>query len=216
MQRNSFPSLGSFISIDEINPQPTLSTTIASKSFITTAWSGGTSTQLFIWPENAAYQQRDFVFRLSTATVETEQSDFTKLIGFSRKLMILEGSILVKHEGRYSKRLNKFEQDSFDGGWNTSSEGKCTDFNLMMSEKAGGELKTLSIEAEQTIPYQIQERCTFFFVFVNAGSIEILIDQKKEMLQKGDLFVLEKPNFERLLFSALAETDLIIVSIKTD
>jgi environmental stress-induced protein Ves len=54
-------------------------------------WSGGITTQLAIYPKDANYKKQNFQFRISTATVEIEESVFTKLPGVSRKLMILNG-----------------------------------------------------------------------------------------------------------------------------
>jgi environmental stress-induced protein Ves len=36
----------------------------------TITWASGTSTELFIFPSSGDFQKRDFLFRLSTATVE--------------------------------------------------------------------------------------------------------------------------------------------------
>lgn len=58
-----------------------------------TNWSGGDTTELYIYPEDSRYQKRDFLFRLSSATVNLEKSAFTKLDGVSRKLMLLSGEI---------------------------------------------------------------------------------------------------------------------------
>jgi len=85
----------------------------------TTEWSGGTTTQLAIFPETASYNQRDFLFRISTAKVETETSEFTSLPEVLRTIMILDGTLTLHHEGQYSKTLQKFGTDSFDGGWKT-------------------------------------------------------------------------------------------------
>jgi len=95
------------------------------------SWSGGTTTELFIFPLTSDYHKRNFQFRLSTATVEKDKSDFTRLIGISRKLMVLDGKITLNHKDHYSRQINKFDVDEFEGDWKTSSIGKCTDFNLM-------------------------------------------------------------------------------------
>lgn len=47
--------------------------------YITTKWSGGLTTQLGIAPAGAVYADRDFLWRLSSATVEDAESDFTAL-----------------------------------------------------------------------------------------------------------------------------------------
>jgi environmental stress-induced protein Ves len=45
---------------------------ISRENQITDSWSGGTTTQLAIYPENSSYQQRNFLYRISTATVDIE------------------------------------------------------------------------------------------------------------------------------------------------
>ena len=64
-------------------------------------WSGGTTTQLAIWPEGAVYAERNFVWRVSSARVETQESEFTSLPGVARCLMVLDGTLHLEHEGRY-------------------------------------------------------------------------------------------------------------------
>ena len=51
-------------------------------------WSGGTTTQLAIWPEGAVYAERNFVWRVSSARVETQESEFTSLPGVARTIPI--------------------------------------------------------------------------------------------------------------------------------
>ncbi len=122
---------------------------IKASEFNTVNWSGGTSTQLFIYPQNSDYKLRNFDFRLSTAKVEADESDFTSLPGISRKLMILEGEIEITHENHYSKKLAKFDIDTFEGDWATSSVGKCVDFNLMTRGTGKGKLSAISIKKDQ-------------------------------------------------------------------
>ena len=76
-----------------------------------TEWSGGTTTQLFIFPEESSYVQRDFLFRISTAEVKVDESTFTKLPDVSRVIMILDGEIKLNHEGKSIKVLKKFDTD---------------------------------------------------------------------------------------------------------
>ena len=42
---------------------------ITQEQYVTTLWSGGTTTQLAIAPEGAVYADRDFLWRLSSAKV---------------------------------------------------------------------------------------------------------------------------------------------------
>jgi environmental stress-induced protein Ves len=90
---------------------------------ITSKWSGGTTTQLFIYPENAIYAERNFVCRISTAIVEIPESTFTALPDVLKILMILEGELEIEHKGRYTKQLQKFDTDSFSGSWETQGKG---------------------------------------------------------------------------------------------
>ena len=54
-------------------------------------WSGGTTTEIFLAPRDGSYADRRFDFRISSATVDLEESDFTPLDGVKRFLTILEG-----------------------------------------------------------------------------------------------------------------------------
>lgn len=86
---------------------------------ITSLWSGGKTTQLAIYPEEADYSKRDFKWRISTAEVEVDESLFTHLPGIQRIIMILDGKMSLQHQGKPSVHLSPFEQDRFDGGWTT-------------------------------------------------------------------------------------------------
>jgi len=155
----------------------------------TTEWSGGTTTQLAIFPETASYNQRDFLFRISTAKVETETSEFTSLPGVLRTIMILDGTLTLHHEGQYSKTLQKFGTDSFDGGWKTTSTGKVTDFNLMTKGQATGKLLSKTLQPQQTCS---ETECTNFDVagiYLLCGTAEIGCKGKKYIIGKGDFFM---------------------------
>lgn len=108
-------------------------------------WSGGITTELAIWPEEANYPGGPFAWRISTARVEVEDSVFTPLPGKKRVLMVLEGAVRLEHEGHHNVDLGMFEMDTFSGDWKTKSYGKCTDFNLIMDDTCFGELMHLTI-----------------------------------------------------------------------
>jgi len=103
-------------------------------------WASGTSTELFIYPADGSFADRNFLFRISTATVSAEESTFTFFEGITRHLMILKGELSLIHEGRYTKHLKPYDQDIFSGEWSTRSKGKVTDFNLMLKDGATGSL----------------------------------------------------------------------------
>lgn len=122
----------------------------------TTNWTGGTTTQLFIYPQGASYAERNFLFRISTATIETETSTFTSLPGFQRILMILTGALVINHKDHYTKTLLAFDTDSFDGAWETTAIGKVTDFNLMMAEGITGRCKHETIQPNHQVSITVE------------------------------------------------------------
>lgn len=100
--------------------------------YVTTRWSGGTTTQLSIAPEGAVYADRDFLWRLSSATVEFDHSDFTPLPDYNRFLAVLDGEIKLKIDAGEPFRLAPGRVVEFDGGVPVESWGQCVDFNLMV------------------------------------------------------------------------------------
>ena len=96
-------------------------------------WSGGTTSEIFIYPKESSFEQRDFNFRLSIATVEIEESEFTCLPDVNRTLMVLKGNLSLIHENQHTVQLKEFEQDSFKGDWNTKSKGKVTESEKVIS-----------------------------------------------------------------------------------
>lgn len=106
-------------------------------------WSGGQTTQLFLSPEGGSYLDRTFDFRLSTATVEVEKSNFTDLTGYHRILMPLNASIRLNHQQK-EVVLNPFQSYFFDGRDPVSSQGTCQDFNLIYKPSYQGHMSAIS------------------------------------------------------------------------
>ncbi len=150
-------------------------------------WAGGKTTELLIFPENSTYADRNFVFRLSTATVETETSSFTRLEGVKRALMILEGSMKLEHKGQKSKKLQKFEVDNFFGDWESTSYGKVTDFNLMTKGEAHGVLESLKLEKNSFFEFQNTENYPSIVYYVWEGSALFSCKNVKYRLQTQEL-----------------------------
>ena len=115
------------------------------EDYVTTSWSGGTTTQLAIAPEGAVYAGREFLWRLSSATVELDHSDFTPLPDYNRFLAVLEGEIKLKIDAQEPFPLAPGRVVAFDGGVPVESWGQCVDFNLMVRKgKAQGAVSVLS------------------------------------------------------------------------
>ena len=121
------------------------------KDYIIAKWSGGTTTQLAIWPENAVYADRDFLWRVSSATVDLEASDFTPLPDYDRLIATLQGEIVLTHNGGEPLRLRPLEVHAFSGADATHSVGRCTDFNLMLRRgRAAGSMEALRLTEAPT------------------------------------------------------------------
>lgn len=145
-----------------------------SHTFPKSIWTGGTTTQLFIYPEYADFQSRNFDFRISTATVEVEESTFTKFHGYLRKLLVLEGELIIEHENQYTKKLKPFQQDSFSGEWNTKGYGKVVDFNVIYITQLDPKIEAINLEIGQPIVKDFTEQ-TFIYVFT--GEIQVFNTQ---------------------------------------
>ena len=95
-------------------------------------WSGGRTVQLSIGPEGERYADRKFLWRISSATVELETSEFTALPDYERLIAPIRGEMILSHNGGEEILLRPFDVHRFDGADLTISKGKCTDFNLML------------------------------------------------------------------------------------
>ncbi len=119
---------------------------IKPEDFVTGVWAGGTTTQIAIYPEDASYSERNFIFRLSSATVDTDRSEFTHLPDYDRWLMILEGSARLVYGNDREITLRPYKCDAFDGGENTVSYGQVTDYNLMLRKGGEGSMKAVKLD----------------------------------------------------------------------
>ncbi|QCR32005.1 HutD family protein [Lysinibacillus sp. SGAir0095] len=97
----------------------------------TAKWSGGSTTEIMIYPPEASYVGRQFEWRVSIATIEEEQTIFTKLKGFNRQTMVLEGTLKLNYLEQSSVNLTPYEQTIYQGDWKTTSEGVATNLNLI-------------------------------------------------------------------------------------
>lgn len=117
-------------------------------TYIISDWSGGKTTQIAIDPPTALYADRAFNFRLSSATVTLEESDFTPLPDYSRIIAPIEGQLSLTFNGGEAIVLNEMELCRFDGAWQTRSRGKVTDYNLMTRKGVcAGEASAITLTA---------------------------------------------------------------------
>lgn len=179
---------------------------IRKESQHTANWSGGQTTEIYIYPKGSDYKLRDFKFRLSTATVEIPASEFTPLSGVNRTLMVLEGKMELIHEGHHSVVLSPLEKDCFQGGWNTRSVGECIDFNLMCREGANGDLNGMKLLKGQLFEFDYAYALNYLYLY--DGKLEI-----GDTLNSGDFVIL---NSNDPIGQVKALEDSIVVLIGVD
>lgn len=171
-----------------------------------TAWSGGLTTELYIFPKDSSYTEQNFKYRISTATVEIETSTFTALPGVERTLMVLEGSINLDHKNHHTVTLTSLEKDEFKGDWTTASKGTCLDLNLMRREGTKGDLTGLNMQKNESIKYKLNGISNF--LFLNTGQIEI----ENTIIDKGAFIVFDKTQEEATIL-ALEPSEIVLIMI---
>ena len=162
---------------------------IKSDAFKESKWSGGITTQLYIYPKDSDYQKRNFNFRISIATTELMESNFKKLEGVKRVISILEGKMQLSHKNKYDITLTPYEIDRFDGNWDTISKGKVKDFNLMLKD-CDGDFLYKEINSDENII--LGEKELIFFIYCISGKIEI----SGNLLLKNELAVGKGKNIQ--------------------
>lgn len=161
---------------------------ITPEEYETGVWSGGTTTQLAIYPPGASYADRNFIFRLSSATVDTEQSEFTHLPDYDRWLMIFEGSARLVHSSEREVTINPYEYDAFDGGISTVSFGRVTDYNLMLRKGGTGSMKAIGLDEnikEIRIMPQGEYQSGFAGIFLRGEYAQITLCGEPLKLENG-------------------------------
>ncbi|MDA7803782.1 HutD family protein [Crocinitomix sp.] len=178
----------------------------------TTQWAGGTTSELYIYPESALYAQRNFDFRLSTATVDVWESEFTPLPGISRTLMIMDGVMILKHEEQKELLLKKFDQSNFEGGWKTLSQGKCVDFNLMCSKPYDSELLAFKADYENQIKVDLFAN-QIYALYNYQGFTSFLINGEEIDLMEGDCCVLLPETDQELAIRSITDVEFVLVRV---
>ena len=163
---------------------------IKNEEFKTSNWSGGKTTELAIFPRDCQYINRDFTWRISSATVDDEESDFTRLPDYDRVLMVLKGEVVLSYENERVARLKELEQDSFDGAWKTKSFGKITDFNLMIRKGCEGYLDVIEPSQEsKAYGNSIQTELPLATHAIYCKEGYIIVDN--QMVKAGEFIVME-------------------------
>ena len=163
-------------------------------------WSGGKTKQLYLSPPTGHYGKRDFDYRLSTATVELAESQFSDLSGFHRILMSLDHTLHLHNASRQEETvLAPFTPYVFEGSDSITSRGTCTDFNLIYSDHYQGQMLAISDGQELSRDEEIQFIYALSDLMVTGTGLSSL------NLETGQLLIVEKETQEtelQIMFSS--------------
>ena len=161
-------------------------------------WSGGRTLELAIFPERAKYLDRDFLWRLSTACSDRDESSFTKLEDYDRILMVLEGDVVLAYGDQRSAHLEAMQQDAFDGAVKTRCFGKLIrDYNLIhvKGSRARMEVKQLqSAAAPVEMSSEALESVASYGIFCLDGYAVVTCGETSEMIRPDEQAVIDFPN----------------------
>ncbi|ASS48242.1 MAG: hypothetical protein A3D31_19010 [Candidatus Fluviicola riflensis] len=183
---------------------------IRKKELTANKWNGGTTTELFIYPKNSNYAARNFDYRISTATIETDRSEFTDLPGYLRILCVLEGELTMEFTtdsgNKSSFELSPLEQASFPGALKMTSFGKITDFNIIYKPEyhASAEIFTYKEKEELILK---GEHC---FIWMVEGDLLTPSGSCKA----EELYVVEQNSATTI--HAMANTTIILIRLHRD
>ncbi len=182
----------------------------------TREWSGGTTTQLYIFPKNSSYKDKTFSFRLSSAKINIEESTFTKLEGISRYIMILSGELELEHNnGQYRKTLKQFDTDQFLGDWDTKSKGKVIDFNLMTKGSTFGHIHHININPNKQYIIKHKTDYNHIAIYSYKGSFNINYLENHFTIKENDFVIINHCTTD-ISIKTLNNCDLIISKINSD
>lgn len=167
------------------------------KDFLESNWSGGKTLELAIFPEDAKYLDRDFLWRLSTANSDRDESSFTKLPDYDRILMVLEGDVVLAHGDVRTAHLAALEQDSFDGAIKTKCFGKLLrDYNLIYRKGCKGRMDLVSLRSKAAplpMSSEAMDAAVSYGIFCLDGYAVVSCGEESEMVKPGEQAVVNFP-----------------------
>lgn len=167
------------------------------KDFLESNWSGGKTLELAIFPEDAKYLDRDFLWRLSTANSDREESSFTKLPDYDRILMVLEGDVVLAHGDVRTAHLAALEQDSFDGAIKTKCFGKLLrDYNLIYRKGCKGRMDLVNLRSKAAplpMSSEAMDAAVSYGIFCLDGYAVVSCGEESEMVKPGEQAVVNFP-----------------------
>lgn len=175
---------------------------LTEEDYTVSTWSGGTTTQLAIYPETEKYADRNFLWRISSATVDLPESDYTALPDYHRFITPLCGEMALSHDKGEEVDVKPLTVHEFDGAAATHCRGVCTDFNLMLrKDKASGFMQAVELTGENGILIEPLEETQTMLFYVVSGTALIKDEDEVIELSEGDSVIISGEEYEYLLES---------------
>lgn len=150
---------------------------ISKQNIIPNKWDGGLTYEYFIFPAESKYIDRNFDFRISSATIEKVPSNFTKFSGYFRYLVMLDNSLNICRNG-LSEDYSKYEIFEFDSNEEIASNSLGNDFNLMISHQISNhELTLFEGKVVKNSDWIILYAITPSIIFINQVDHKLLANE---------------------------------------
>lgn len=158
---------------------------IAKKDLIPNKWDGGEIFEYFIYPEESSYINRNFNFRISSASISKTPSNFTRFSKYCRYLVMLDNSLNVERNS-VNETYKKHEIFKFNSNDEIVSFSLGNDFNLMINE----DVKNHQVRVCKD---DCSSNANWIIIFALSEN-EIIINDEKYFLACNDCLIIQ--NFE--------------------
>lgn len=175
-------------------------------------WSGGITKEIEIYPKTSSYSERNFLWRLSSATVTDENSIFTELPAYDRFLMVQKGDVRLSIGDKEEIYLSEFECCEFDGGDTTNSQGKIIDYNLMIKKGNKGKLTFVQVSGnkKETNRVEVDEFDQYVEgYYISEGYAVINVNGQKTLMEEGNQLIITYLAGEEFDIEILGEAKII-------
>lgn len=157
---------------------------IKKEEITTSVWAGGKTNEYVIYPRYAQYADKDFIFRISSATIEVVPSEFTRFNGYRRYLSMLEGDLKLYRQGK-EEYYTTHTLFAFDSEEDITSYSLGKDFNLMLHQSIKDEVVEISSGGVNT-------NAVYLFIFALVDSIAVVNDVCYSMQQYDCLLIINE------------------------
>ncbi len=134
---------------------------------------GGVTTELYVSPEDAGPEGKEFHWRVSIAEVARD-GPFSRFGGYDRHIMLIDGNGMVLDGGPDGPidLSRRYEPQSFSGDWNVTGRligGPVRDFNLMTRRvECVGRLRVQSVDRAEPV----ESGSATVLIYILAGDLD--------------------------------------------